>query len=162
MEQRKGNTFHVTPIVESNVSELKRLYRENFSNDYARTTGARLRRDILQKTNYSGLYAVCGDEIAGEITYKRKMSKNIQIVYICTLSVRHKFRRQGVAHVLFQHLFEETHGANQYFLHTEVDNTASQQLYKKIGFLITKRVPRYYNTLDGYELTLVRCPILEQ
>jgi ribosomal-protein-alanine N-acetyltransferase len=74
---------------------------------------------------------------------------------LITIDVHPEFRRQGVGGQLHHALEDWLRAAegNSIELHVAVDNTGALQFYKKLGYIITKRVPRYYlRTLDAWHM----------
>lgn len=66
--------------------------------------------------------------------------------YIAMLATRAEHRGQGIATKLVQMAIDAmiAEDADEIALETEVTNTAAMRLYERLGFLIMKRLHRYY------------------
>ncbi|KAH0789596.1 ribosomal-protein-alanine N-acetyltransferase [Histomonas meleagridis] len=91
-----------------------------------------------------GFIALIDGEAAGEITVSWNVKQNQMVLYISTLSVLEQYRRKGVATVLMSHVINSSPDAVCFYLHTEIKNQKSQNLYKKLGFVQTKVIKDYY------------------
>ena len=67
-------------------------------------------------------------------------------VHIATLAVHPDFRRQGIAGRLLVEALRaaQAEGARRAFLEVREGNAAAQAMYRKFGFEVTGRRPRYY------------------
>ncbi|WWC90160.1 uncharacterized protein L201_005093 [Kwoniella dendrophila CBS 6074] len=77
--------------------------------------------------------------------------------YIAMLSVDRAWRRRGIASRLVELAITEMarRGAHEVVLETEYDNEPSLSLYDRLGFLIEKRLHRFYsNQKDAFRLIL--------
>jgi ribosomal-protein-alanine N-acetyltransferase len=72
-----------------------------------------------------------------------------------TLAVHPGFRRRGIAELLLLDLFDQARhrGARRLTLEVRPSNTAAQRLYRKYGFSVEGRRPRYYS--DGEEALIM-------
>jgi ribosomal-protein-alanine N-acetyltransferase len=79
-------------------------------------------------------------------------------VHIATLATHPDFRRQGVAQTLLAHVLKVgvQAGAVSSFLEVRAGNEAAQALYRKFGYTVVGRRPRYYkdNAEDAILMTL--------
>ena len=79
-------------------------------------------------------------------------------LHIATIATHPEFRRQGIgARILTAALQDASAaGARKAFLEVRASNEASQTMYRKFGFEITGRRPRYYkdNGEDAILMTL--------
>ncbi len=70
--------------------------------------------------------------------------------HIATLAAHPEYRRQGIARRLLihtlRHLMDE--GAVSSFLEVRESNLAAQEMYRKFGFEVSGRRPRYYKDND--------------
>jgi ribosomal-protein-alanine N-acetyltransferase len=75
--------------------------------------------------------------------------------HISTIAVEHKYRRQGIGQLLLITAIERAVklGANLLSLEVRVSNLAAQNLYRKYGFKVVGRRPRYYS--DNREDALI-------
>ncbi|MDX1436474.1 MAG: ribosomal protein S18-alanine N-acetyltransferase [Anaerolineales bacterium] len=83
----------------------------------------------------------------------------IDEIHISTLAVHPDYRRQGAAYALIARALLEglAKGATSASLEVRESNLAAQELYKKFGFKITGRRPRYYkdNNEDAVLMTIL-------
>ncbi|OHT16589.1 N(alpha)-acetyltransferase 50, NatE catalytic subunit [Tritrichomonas foetus] len=145
-------SIHIIPIDHQNISQLKILHQENFNMNYPDYFYNSLEQGFLD----FGFYAQAKDikEIVGEITLQWKVVKNQMALYVCTLSVSPKYRRQGIASKLLDYAISIADNAHFIYLHTECNNFGAQNLYKNHGFIVQKIVPNYYDSesLDAYKM----------
>lgn len=66
--------------------------------------------------------------------------------HVATLATHPDFRRQGIAERLLVHALQRLgeEGARSSFLEVRETNVAAQALYRKFGYEVTGRRPRYY------------------
>lgn len=78
--------------------------------------------------------------------------------HIATLATHPDYRRQGIARKLLSHALEHLRreGARSSFLEVRESNFAAQQMYRKFGYEVSGRRPRYYkdNNEDAILMTL--------
>ena len=81
--------------------------------------------------------------------------------HITTFAVHPSWRRQGVAHRLMVRLVELSRqiGAQRMTLEVRVSNLAAQSLYRRFGFVVVGRRPRYY-TDDAEDALIMTTPEL--
>ncbi|KAF4684912.1 N-alpha-acetyltransferase 30 [Perkinsus olseni] len=75
--------------------------------------------------------------------------------YIAMLAVASSYRGHHIASHMVELALQRMHkmGADECVLEAEITNTAALGLYRKLGFIKTKRLPRYYlNGSDAYRL----------
>ena len=79
-------------------------------------------------------------------------------MHIATIATHPDFRRQGIAQALLAHVLRTgaVEGAVSSFLEVRESNLAAQAMYRKFGYEITGRRPRYYkdNGEDAILMTL--------
>lgn len=70
--------------------------------------------------------------------------------HITTIGVAPEHRRRGLAQKLLLHAEQAliNREINTIFLEVRVDNTAAQNLYRRLGYSIVQRLPEYYNSGD--------------
>ena len=118
----------------------------------------------ILKEGLSTLYKI-NNEIAGFICLTKKENNEILII---SLFVSKKYRRKGIATKLIKFSMYNARiiYKNAYFsLHVNVTNEEALNLYKKLGFKITKNLPDFYlwtipkgqerekgKNYDGYEM----------
>jgi ribosomal-protein-alanine N-acetyltransferase len=79
-------------------------------------------------------------------------------LHIATFATHAEFRRQGIGARLLSEALSDARrlGARRAFLEVRAGNEAAQTMYKKFGFEITGRRPKYYrdNAEDAILMTL--------
>jgi ribosomal-protein-alanine N-acetyltransferase len=76
--------------------------------------------------------------------------------HIVSVAVLHQHRRKGIGKALVAQAIENmrTYNAKQCFLEVRVTNTPAIELYKKLGFEITRTIHGYYSDgEDAYVMT---------
>ena len=83
-------------------------------------------------------------------------------IHIATIATHPAFRRQGIAQALLAHVLKlgAEEGALSSFLEVRESNLAAQAMYRKFGYEVTGRRPRYYkdNGEDAILMTLENVP----
>ena len=76
--------------------------------------------------------------------------------HIATLAVHPDLRRRGLGRMILSCALEEAagEGAKLAYLEVRESNKAAQYLYRRFGFEVTGRRPRYYVTEDAVLMTL--------
>ena len=81
-------------------------------------------------------------------------------LHIATFATHVEFRRQGIGTRLLAEALSDARrlGARRAFLEVRAGNEAAQTMYKKFGFEVTGRRPKYYrdNAEDAILMTLER------
>ena len=79
-------------------------------------------------------------------------------LHIATIATHPEFRRQGIGELILTTALKDANsaGARRAFLEVRESNEAAQAMYRKFGFEITGRRPRYYkdNGEDAILMTL--------
>ena len=76
--------------------------------------------------------------------------------HIVSVAVLHQYRRKGIGKALVSQALENMriYNAKQCFLEVRVTNTPAIELYKKLGFEITRTIHGYYSDgEDAYVMT---------
>lgn len=76
--------------------------------------------------------------------------------HIISVAVIPDFRRLGIAYSLVEQALSALSAANsdECYLEVRLNNEAAIELYKKMGFIITRTIPRYYfDSSDAYVMT---------
>ena len=119
----------------------------------------------ILKEGLSYLYRV-NDELVGFVILTKQEEKNE--ILIRTLFVSEKYRRHGIATKLINFSMYNAriiYKGAYFSLHVNVTNEKALNLYKKLGFKITKTIPDFYlwtipkgqerekgKNYDGYEM----------
>jgi ribosomal-protein-alanine N-acetyltransferase len=86
--------------------------------------------------------------------------------HIATVAVHPDFRRHSIGSRIIIEALKAAHaeGARRAFLEARERNLAAQEMYRKFGFEITGRRPRYYRDTgeDAILMTLEGLPALAQ
>jgi len=71
-------------------------------------------------------------------------------IHIAALATHPDFRRQGIAQALLSHVLKTaaSEGAVSSFLEVRESNLAAQAMYRKFGYEVSGRRPRYYKDND--------------
>ena len=79
--------------------------------------------------------------------------------HIISVAVMPDFRRMGIGHGLVEHALSALSGlsADECFLEVRMTNDPAIDLYKKLGFQVTRTIPRYY--YDGSDAYVMGRPI---
>lgn len=75
---------------------------------------------------------------------------------IVSIAVLEQFRRKGIAKKLLEEsLSRLKRNCSDVSLHVRISNVNAQSLYKQMGFVKTRLIPKYYNDgEDAYEMKL--------
>lgn len=81
--------------------------------------------------------------------------------HIATVAVHPDLRRGGLGRMILGCALEEAtrEGAKLAYLEVRESNTAAQDLYRRLGFEVTGRRPRYYMSEDAVLMTLERLDV---
>ncbi len=97
-------------------------------------------------------------EVDGRIAAMLMLWFIVDEAHIATIATHPDFRRQGIGEQILLHSLRDVRaeGARRAFLEVRVGNTAAQTLYKKYGFIIDGRRPKYYrdNNEDALLMSL--------
>lgn len=97
-------------------------------------------------------------EIDGRIAAMLMLWFIVDEVHIATIATHPDFRRQGIGEQLLLHALRaaRTEGARRAFLEVRAGNLGAQSLYKKYGFIVDGRRPKYYrdNNEDALLMSL--------
>ncbi|NLM52269.1 MAG: ribosomal protein S18-alanine N-acetyltransferase [Firmicutes bacterium] len=85
----------------------------------------------------------------------------LEEAHITTLAVSPKWQGKGIGKALLQHLINEadSKGAVRMTLEVRVSNLKAQELYKKFGFVVCGRRPKYYRDEDALIMWLEKLPV---
>ena len=109
--------------------------------------------DIACSLAEPGTFAVMGEEgarVAGFVLARRESRNRGHII---TIDVLPEFRQKRLGTALMaeaHHRLEES-GVKRVLLETSVENAPAIAFYKKMGYAMLRRLPRYYqNEIDAY------------
>jgi len=130
----------------------KILEIENSS--FIRTWDAdRLRR--LAYGSFSGVL-VATDETDGSTTVCGFLAWRVRarLFHIQTIAVDPLFRGRGVGHRLIERAIEHARdgGSERMYLEVRVSNANAIRLYESFGFVIDKKIAKYYKTEDALRM----------
>jgi ribosomal protein S18 acetylase RimI-like enzyme len=132
--------LEIRPVDERNIELVKCLHLETFDMVYDDLFYDR----ICGGLESYGFLAFCGSSAVGEISVEWQLKQDRFVLYVQTLSVVAGHRRRGVATLLMNRVRNTSPDASYIYLHTEADNRRSHPLYRKLGFVATKRIPDFY------------------
>jgi ribosomal protein S18 acetylase RimI-like enzyme len=132
--------LQIRPVDERNIELVKCLHLENFDMVYDDVFYDQICGGL---ENY-GFLAFWGGSAVGEISVEWQVKQGRLVLYVQTLSVAADHRRRGVATLLMSRVRDTSPDASYIYLHTEADNRRSHPLYRKLGFVATKRIPDFY------------------
>lgn len=112
-------------------------YEESFSKKY-------ILEHYIDNASYVLLCYEYDNVIKGWIiTTKLYETMEILLIY-----VDNKYRKQGIATKLLKAL--ESYNVDNILLEVSVENHAALSLYKKLGYNIIAKRPKYYNGIDAH------------
>jgi [ribosomal protein S18]-alanine N-acetyltransferase len=79
--------------------------------------------------------------------------------HIISVAVMPDFRNRGIGHSLVEQALSalSAHHADECFLEVRISNIPAINLYKKMGFDITRTIPHYY--FDGFDAHVMTKPL---
>ena len=132
--------------LESDLQELSLLEQEVFQGDPFALSRASIRYHLKKSTIYT--LSIDGVIVAYALWLERK-----KYYRLYSLAVNPLYRSRGYAKTLLQFSMESLHDKEYFSLEVKVDNFHAIELYKSLGFKITKRLKEYYpQGVDGYLL----------
>lgn len=140
--------FHLRPAQPGDFATLWEIDQLCFSEEIA-YTATELRRSMNEPGAVTLVAEPEPGEIAGFLVAARPRP---HLGHVITIDVRPEWRSHGVGHALMQMLEEifAHHGVRRMRLEAAVNNFPALQFYKKHGYQVVKRLPRYYpGPLDG-------------
>ncbi len=97
-------------------------------------------------------------EVDGRIAAMLVLWFIVDEAHIATIATHPDFRRQGIGEKILIHALQAVaaEGAHRAFLEVRAGNLAAQTMYKKYGFVIDGRRPKYYrdNNEDAILMSL--------
>jgi ribosomal-protein-alanine N-acetyltransferase len=83
-------------------------------------------------------------------------------LHVATFATHRDYRRRGIGSRLLAEALNDAHagGARRAFLEVRESNTAAQDMYRKFGFEVTGRRPKYYKD-NGEDAVLMMLDPLE-
>lgn len=130
-----------------NVIDAELVSRLHRANDYP---GADSAEAALLKRQYLGAFVE--NNLVGFISYDVDTKPGL----ICNLLVDKNYRRKGLGSMLIKEAEKKLQekGITEPYLHVRTTNTATKDLYEKLGYKITSTLEGYYknNPGDAYEM----------
>lgn len=144
-----ATTYQIRPLTDKHLNEVLNLNRRCFKKgeNYTKYTFSFLLSEpntlsyrVAAPTEkmVAFIFVMVGEDGTGHIT---------------TVGVAPEHRRRGLARKLLAHVEEalEKRGVNTICLEVRVDNIPAQMLYRRFGYAIVQRLPKYYNNgEDGF------------
>lgn len=112
---------------------------------------------LLTDSNSIGLISRVKHEIVGFVIGKIYLDKKPTTGHILTIDILPEHRRKGIGQKLLQEIeriFKEKH-VKICCLEVQENNTAALKLYKKLGYMKTRRLKNYYGNAHGVRLRKV-------
>ena len=131
----------------SDLDDVERIERQSYVTPWSRSMFA----GELAKPNGVCMGAFQGADMLGYII----VAKYVDAWHVMNIAVRPDYRRQGIASMLMNRLFDLTSGRSRrgYTLEVRVSNTGAIKLYERLGFK-PRGVRRGYYT-DNREDALI-------
>lgn len=150
-------TFELRPLVLRDLNAIEEIERVSYPTPWSRSMFA---SELAKPTSISlGAFDQETDELAGYLI----ISRYVDAWHVMNVAVAPERRRQRIATLLLERLFEQTAGDERrgYTLEVRVSNAAAIRLYEQLGFR-PRGVRRGYYT-DNREDALImwRDPVRE-
>jgi ribosomal-protein-alanine N-acetyltransferase len=122
--------------------------------------------DLYQKFPETFIVAEENGEVAGYIMCRVELGLSnfgfsgvIKKGHIVSVAVLPQYRRKGIGQALITEAMEgmRLYSAKQCFLEVRVTNTPAIDLYKKLGFQVTRTIHNYY--ADGEDSYVMSCEL---
>jgi|EP00505_MAST-04D_sp_SCG-Rhode-Island_P002410 N-alpha-acetyltransferase 30 len=150
----EGNIKYTQYIDESQIEAIRELISRDLSEPYSIFT---YRYFINNWPNLCWL-AHINEKLIGVVVNKADRHRNGRLRgYVAMLAVDSEYRKQKIGTKLATLAIEEMRnvGCDEIVLEALISNYGALSLYKRLGFVKDKRLPKYYlNGLDAYRLKL--------
>ena len=122
--------------------------------------------DLYQRFPETFIVAEENGEVAGYIMCRVELGLSnfgfsgvIKKGHIVSVAVLPQYRRKGIGQALITEAMEgmRLHNAKQCFLEVRTTNTPAVDLYKKLGFQVTRTIHGYY--ADGEDAYVMSCKL---
>jgi len=150
-----GKPFSIRRFTLSDLDSVKRINKVFLPENYPEY----FFRSLYSNCPDGFLVATVGEEIIGYIMCRLEMSyslfKRIRWAHIVSIAVDERYRRIGVGTALMRGVIKNLKDrVDGFYLEVRISNKPAVNLYTKLGFEITKRIPRYYiDGEDAYVMT---------
>ncbi len=130
------------------LGQIQRIESLSFKNPYP----PYYTRALIESLSDVSLVAEIENKIVGYIFARIEYGK---IGHIVTIAVDPKYRRMGIGEALMREVINKLKELNcsSVYLEVRVSNKPAINLYRKLGFLITRRIQKYYR--DGEDAFLM-------
>jgi ribosomal-protein-alanine N-acetyltransferase len=149
--------YEVRPLTSEHLSEVLRLNIRCFRNgdNYTKHTFEYL---LTEARSLSYRVVTEQDELVG---FAFAMLNENNAAHLTTIGVAPEHRRRGVAARLLEHV-ERLLTIREFgtiMLEVRVSNTAAQDLYRRAGYMVVQRIPKYYS--NGEDCFLMMKSLVE-
>jgi [ribosomal protein S18]-alanine N-acetyltransferase len=135
--------YRVKPLTIRNLAEVLRLNIRCFRNgdSYTKYTFEYL---LNEPRTLSYRVVTPADDL---VAFAFVMVNEEHSAHLTTIGVAPEHRRRGIAANLIRHIENalSQREINTLVLEVRVSNVSAQDLYRKMGFSVVQRIPRYYN-----------------
>ncbi|CAE7906382.1 MAK3 [Symbiodinium sp. KB8] len=102
------------------------------------------------------MQATVDDKLVGVIVCRMEEHRGYMRGYIAMVAVDKAFRKQGIGSELAQRVIKHMQTCcDEVVLEAETTNASALRMYQRLGFLRTKRLPKYYMSgSDAFRLKL--------
>ena len=142
-------TYEIRPLTDKHLKEVLELNQRCFQKgeNYTKHTFSYL---LSEPNTLSYRVAAPDDALVGFIFVTIAEDGT---GHITTVGIAPEHRRRGLAKKLLSRAEEalKIRNINTIFLEVRVDNLAAQNLYRRLGYSVVQRLPKYYNNGgDGF------------
>lgn len=145
--------IHIRPMQADDLEQVQAIDRLSFSMPWPPSA---YRHELTENpAAQSWVAEVCGSTEAGKIVGMIVMWVILDEAHIATLAVHPSYRRKGIGTRLLRVALDEAQkrGVRHAMLEVRSGNSGAQDLYRKFGFEVVHRRPRYYK--DNHEDALL-------
>jgi len=148
--------YEIRPLTEKNIQEVLKLNLRCFKSgeNYTKYTFSYL---LNEPNCLSYRIVALNKQMVGFIFI---MTDELGTGHITTIGVAPEHRRRGLANELLRHAEEalQKRRINTLMLEVRAGNFSAQNLYRKFGYSIVQRLPKYYNNgEDGFLMVKPLC-----
>ena len=148
--------YEIRPLTEKHIKEVLKLNLRcfKFGENYTKYTFSYL---LNEPHCLSYRIVALNGQMAGFIFV---MTDELGTGHITTIGIAPEHRRRGLANRLLRRAEEalQKRGINTLMLEVRASNFAAQNLYRKFGYSIIQRLPKYYNNgEDGFLMVKPLC-----
>jgi len=146
--RKKNINIKLRRARKEDLDSIQRIESLSFKNPYP----PYYTKALIESLSDVSLVAEVEDKIVGYIFSRIEYGK---VGHIITIAVDPEYRRMGIGERLMREVLNilKELGCQSVYLEVRISNEPAINLYKKLGFVIKKRVPKYYK--DGEDALLM-------